>query len=123
MQYLEHFLDIASKTDNLAAQAEACRNLGVVHFQRGDYEKATAAFERNFDIALSLQEAELGDHSSVATCRIYLGLAASHARIKSHLDRIQTDLPSLLTWKIQGDLPGPSGRVGKGSVLSRFGPV
>ena len=81
MSYLEQFLEIATKTENLTAQGEACCALGVIYNKRGDYKKAVEHFEKNFEIARSVVSSGAGDSSLVDASRVYLGMARGNALV------------------------------------------
>jgi tetratricopeptide (TPR) repeat protein len=96
---LQRFLDIATKTDDLIAQGQACCNLAVICNKQGDFAKAVEYFEQNFDVARQTVAAGKGDRSLLDTARINLGVARGNAQMKAYIGVINYDISALLRWK------------------------
>ena len=96
---LQRFLDIATKTDDLIAQGQACCNLGVICNKAGKFSKAVEYFEQNFDVARQTVAAGKGDRSLLDTARINLGVARGNAAMKAYIGVINYDISALLRWK------------------------
>ena len=98
-EYLERCLEHAQVTDDLAAQAAACRTLGALHSARGDFNRAVELLQRNFSIARQLLASGDADTALVDRARVHLGIALGNEALGNYLRALQTDFPALLAWK------------------------
>ena len=96
---LQKHLEIAKQTDKLAAQAEACCNLGVIYNRRGEFDKAVHFFERNFETTRSIVASGKSSRKIVDKARVNLGMARGNAQQNSYMNVINYDLSALLLWK------------------------
>ena len=81
-------LDIASETENLGAQGEACCALGVIHNKKAEYDKAVDYFERNFEIARTLASNGHTDTAHVDLSRVYLGMGRGNQMLNQYVNVI-----------------------------------
>jgi tetratricopeptide (TPR) repeat protein len=98
-EYLEDCLEHAVVTEDLAAQASACRTLGALHAARRDFSLAVDFLERNFNIARQLLAAGNADANLVDRARVDLGIAVGNATLGRYLRALNADFGSLLLWK------------------------
>lgn len=95
VQYLEFFLEIATRNQNLAAQVEACCQLGEIYSKPGgSIEKAVQIYEKNYEISR-----QIGDRNVIDAARIKLGSAKGKFDMSKFMKVVNEDLPSLLKWK------------------------
>lgn len=97
--YLDRRLRLADATDDLHAQAEACRTLGALHSARGDFDSAVALLSRNFAITRTLLARGRADAALVDGARVQLGIAVGNASRDRYVETLKTDFPALLAWK------------------------
>jgi len=100
VECLQKFMDIATRSEDLNSQAEACRALGMIHHRRREFRAAVELFEKNFTICRSMSSSGLGSSAQLDSARILVGLARGNARLKQHIFEINSDLSALLDWKI-----------------------
>lgn len=105
LTYLKTCLELATETGNLVAEGEACCALGVIHNKRGDFEKSVLYFERNFQVARSV-DGTTRSNSLVDIARVYLGMAKGNQMLRRYVNVINHDMKSLLSWKAKRSLPG-----------------
>ena len=98
-EYLERCLEHAQVTDDLAAQAAACRTLGALHSARGDFPRAVELLQRNFSIARQLLASGDADTALVDRARVHLGIALGNEALGNYIRALKTDFPALLAWK------------------------
>mmetsp|Transcript_6427 Transcript_6427/g.18136 ORF Transcript_6427/g.18136 Transcript_6427/m.18136 type:complete len:473 (-) Transcript_6427:2431-3849(-) len=100
VECLQKFMDIATRSEDLSSQAEACRALGIIYHRRGEFHSAVNLFEKNFSLCRSMASSGMGSPALLDSSRILVGLARGNARLKEHIFEITSDLSSLLDWKL-----------------------
>lgn len=101
MQCLSEFLKVAENTDNLDAQADACINLGSVASKNNELDEAVNYFER----AYRLRRRHAGDsedsRKATERARMLLGMARGNAKMGAYVNVVNSDMSSLLQWKVR----------------------
>jgi Tetratricopeptide repeat len=85
LEYLARNLEMATRTQDLPAQAEACSNLGALHSRRGEHSKALEMFTRKYTItrACSSNSGTSSSSSSGAAHTAAAAAAQSRASLSS----------------------------------------
>lgn len=96
---LEQFLRIAEETGNLAAQSEACSNLGVIFNRRGEFDRAVEYFAKAYELTRTHVSSGAGRRKDLDTARVNLGMARGNAQMGAYMNVINYDVSSLLLWK------------------------
>ncbi len=68
--YLNRALETMRRLGNVWGESQALQNLGIIHYARGDYDRAIASYEASLAI-----KTRLGDNLGIADCHINLGEA------------------------------------------------
>ncbi len=98
---LQLYLEVAVKTENLAGQAEACCNLGVIYNNRKDFTNAVKMFEKNYHLARSIVAASGKNRNRLDTARVYLGMARGNENMNGYAAAINHDVQNLVEWKLK----------------------
>lgn len=99
VESLEKLLRIAQDSDNLAQQAEACTNLGVVHSRSHAFAESIKNFELAYELSRTMLAGGLGRREAVDHARVNLGMARGNARMGQFMAILSYDMSSLLQWK------------------------
>lgn len=108
---LEELVSAAERTGNVAAQAEAAENLGIMHAQQGHNADAEPSLARAYELRKQLLAAGTGSRPATDKARILLGMVRGDARVAPLFRHIlAVDVPGLLGWKAHtADLAAASG--------------
>jgi Tetratricopeptide repeat len=84
LEYLARNLEMATRTQDLPAQAEACSNLGALHSRRGEHSKALEMFTRKYTITRACSS-NSGTSSSSSSGAAHTAAAAAAAQSRASL--------------------------------------
>ncbi|RQM23474.1 hypothetical protein B5M09_004668 [Aphanomyces astaci] len=96
MDYLNEYLITAEKIQNVVAQAEACRRLGLLYSAARNFTLAAEMMERNFDL---IKNAAKSDTALLDQARISLGVIRAHQKFDTFVNFVTADVDGLLKWK------------------------
>ncbi|KAM4706608.1 tetratricopeptide repeat protein 29 [Discoglossus pictus] len=112
VEYLEHFIEIAKRSNLCQSLVETCLCLGDIFNARGDYEKACQYFAEAYESAVSINEIPL-----IEEAQVYYGTAKAH-RMMLAVNRLTgsadyVSIQNLLAWKAnRSDMLSDPAKVG-----------
>jgi hypothetical protein len=97
IDFLNQYLAIATRSENILNQADACRRLGHVFTAARDFSKAREMLEKNYEL--------MTENLAFNSSRINLGVARANEKIFIFLNLVKNDLRGLLDWKSSRTVP------------------
>lgn len=97
---LQRYLDIAEKTENSKAQADACRSLGIIYNTQREFKQAEKMFQKYYTITKTIVSSGKGSQKLLDAARIYVGMAIGNANMPKYISAMETNVPALVDWKI-----------------------
>ncbi|XP_067824149.1 tetratricopeptide repeat protein 29 [Heptranchias perlo] len=98
LEYLKTFLDLAEKSDDKQSLVDACRFLGIMYNNLGQYEIACKYIWRGYEIAMTL-----GDLHLLEIMQVHFGIFKAHSMMTIYCRHIEAaghvNLERLVTWK------------------------
>ncbi|XP_041034644.1 tetratricopeptide repeat protein 29, partial [Carcharodon carcharias] len=98
LEYLKQFLTLAEKSDDKQSLVDACRFLGIMYNNLGQYDVARKYIWRGYEIAVTL-----GDLNLLEIMQVNFGIFKAHAMMTTYCHHVEAaghgNLERLVTWK------------------------
>uniref|UniRef100_UPI00398EE6E6 tetratricopeptide repeat protein 29 isoform X2 n=1 Tax=Pristiophorus japonicus TaxID=55135 RepID=UPI00398EE6E6 len=98
LEYLKTFLGLAEKSDDKQSLVDACKFLGIMHNNLGQYDIACKYIWRGYEIAMTL-----GDLHLLEIMQVHFGIFKAHAMMTIYCRHVEAaghiNLERLVTWK------------------------
>ncbi|XP_078403930.1 tetratricopeptide repeat protein 29 isoform X2 [Cetorhinus maximus] len=98
LEYLKQFLTLAEKSDDKQSLVDACRFLGIMYNNLGQYDVARKYIWRGYEIAVTL-----GDLHLLEIMQVNFGIFKAHAMMTTYCHHVEAaghgNLERLVTWK------------------------
>ena len=94
IETLEELRTVSEESQNIAAQAGAALNLGLLYHQQGSNNQSVTNLQKHYQLARNL-----GDRGLVDAARVNLGVAEANCTVDEYVDVVSDNLPGLLLWK------------------------
>lgn len=104
IDFLNHYVAIATRAENVANQADACRRLGHIYTASRDFPRAREMHERNYEL-LPAVVAQTRDAAALNCARVNVGAARANDKLTVFLSLVTDDFRGLLEWKNSRALP------------------
>lgn len=102
IDFLNHYVTIATKAGSLVNQADACRRLGHIYTASHDFPRAREMHEKTYELLPAIPSRRA---DAFNCARIDLGSARANDKMSSLLKLVKDDLRGLLEWKNARTLP------------------
>jgi len=91
---LEAYLETMSKGMDQTGPAIACCSLGILFYNKAQFQQSVTYFQRFFELARGLS-----DNAMLEAARFNLGVARGAVLMEPFMNVVNSDLPKLIAWK------------------------
>ncbi|RLN90407.1 hypothetical protein BBJ28_00007710 [Nothophytophthora sp. Chile5] len=104
IEFLNHYVAIAARTENVVNQADACARLGQIYTAAQNFQRAREMHEKNYELVPAVV-ARAGDRVAQNVSRVNVGAARANDKLATLLALVKDDFHGLLEWKSARTLP------------------
>lgn len=104
IDFLNHYISIATRAENVANQADACRRLGHIYTASQEFSRAREMHEKNYELVPAMAT-QTRDATALNCSRINVGAARANDKLAVFLTLVKDDFRGLLEWKNSRTIP------------------
>lgn len=98
IEFLNHYVTIATRAENVVNQADACARLGQIYTASQNFHRAREMHEKNYELVQAVA-ARTGDRLAQNISRVSVGAARANDKLGTLLNLVKEDFHGLLAWK------------------------
>ncbi|GMF41817.1 unnamed protein product [Phytophthora fragariaefolia] len=98
IEFLNNYVTIATRAENVVNQADACARLGQIYTAAQNFHRAREMHEKNYELVQAVAS-RTGDRLAQNISRVSVGAARANDKLGTLLTLVKEDFHGLLAWK------------------------